>query len=134
MTNVKQKFVYTENVNATKEWYDFANTKDSLLKCLQVKKDYFTILETGERIEMHRFLAILPNKRGTKELLYLIKGENVPTQVFKFINDEGKKVKYDTIKKRANKTFSAVLLQRLKELESEVTIVDEDDEELLDLE
>lgn len=133
MTNVKQKFVYTEGINSTGEWFDFANTRDPFLKCLQVKKDYFTILETGEKIEMHRFLAILPNKKGTKELMYLIKGENIDTTVFKFMTDDGKKVNYNTIKNKANKYFSNVLLQRIKELETEITIIEDEEEEVLDL-
>lgn len=82
--SIKERFTFTQNQDVTENWYLLNGLKDNTIKSLRVKRDVFTLVETGETIEMYKHSVILP-RRGRTEMYYIVDGENIDTKVFKLV-------------------------------------------------
>lgn len=134
MKNIRQRFVYTENEDVTSTWYMLSGIKDPTLKSLKVKKNTFTLLETGERIEMHKHSLLVP-KMGRVEMFYVITGDRIESKTFRLV-DKGY-VDHE-MKLDAEKYFRHCLVKRLQQIdlapkEEEFIIIDDDEEEYIEV-
>lgn len=117
MIKIKDLVTTKKGVDCTEEWLCLVGLRDQLLKTYRVKKDIYTIKQTGEKIELHKHGMNYPN-RGRVELFYVVMGDNIPTKVYKLVAVGNTKPDKKLIKE-ANKYVSDCLLERLKKLEEE---------------
>lgn len=127
MLNVKKLVKVKKGVDCTEEWICLSGLKDQLLKTYRVKKDVYTIKNTGETIQLHKHGMSYPN-RGRVELFYVVTGDTIPTKVYKLVS-VGNTSPDKNLIKEANKYISDYLVERLKKLEEE-----QEEEEVLEIE
>ena len=132
MIKIKDLVTTKKGVDCTEEWLCLVGLRDQLLKTYRVKKDIYTIKQTGEKIELHKHGMNYPN-RGRVELFYVVMGDNIPTKVYKLVAVGNTKPDKKLIKE-ANKYVSDCLLERLKKREEEPEETLELEEETLELE
>lgn len=135
--SIKERFVLTENKDCTEEWYRLVGLKDSTI--FRAEKDVFTLLENGEKIELHKHYV---KSQGKKKYMFcIVMGDNIETKIYRLVY-VAKPDPDMKLKKQAEKYFRKCLVERLKYLEEnpvEETLdvddieIEEGAEELIDL-